>query len=131
MPDAEGYEPVARPTNRPFVPELAARKKIGAGDDWKLYAVKHIDDDITLVEGAVPLGVRKNGLPKWPPVKDCQKVYVTMQQRDEVARAYEASTGRCVECGGDGFVFNGWHYEKGFKYRDCTKCGATGKAGVA
>lgn len=45
----------------------------------------------------------------------------------EVAR-WEAETGKCSACGGEGGVVTGWSAEAGKRTIPCAKCGETGRA---
>ena len=49
--------------------------------------------------------------------------------RDAFLAAWEAETGICSYCHGNGDTLESWCSQNGATYRPCKKCNATGKAG--
>lgn len=52
----------------------------------------------------------------------------TDAERAAFYAAWEAETGLCHACHGNGEEFYGWSRDEGNKYRPCNRCGATGEA---
>lgn len=127
--DLFGAVPV-EPARAPNLMNLAARRKLGQGEDWHWCKARRIGNtDDLLIEGGVPQlytkGKRK-GLHNWKgvPLIEC---ILTRAEQDEEARLYEQSTGNCRGCGGGGQESAGWHHEKGNSYRTCRRCNGSGK----
>ncbi len=122
--------PPAEPPSPPHFMTLAARRKLGQGEDWHWCKARRIGDtDDLLIEGGIPRlytkGKHKGGRNwKGVPLTEC---VVTRADQDEEARLYEQVTGNCRGCGGGGQEWAGWHYEKGNSYRICTRCKGAGK----
>lgn len=114
--------------------EAAARKKLGAGDDWRMYRWERVNlrpDSDVIVTGAVPIGTYtrgpRKGAPKWN-TKIGERVTVSDRDFSEAQRAYEASTGNCRNCYGTGQQWCGWSADTGDKYCPCACCNETGRA---
>jgi hypothetical protein len=109
--------------------ESAARRKLGAHEDWKGYQFEAVAGDYIVV-GSVPVGTfsrgRRKGQPKWD--GPGTKVLVSGGEVGaEVARYVEA-TGNCPDCLGTKEEFARWNVKEGTTMAPCSKCGATGKA---
>lgn len=101
--------------------------------DWRWYALKHVDPDITLVTGGVcrvmfKSGPRK-GQPNWSAMDKATERTIGIKRSDDdtFRRQWELKTGRCHVCCGRGQQFWGWSKAYGCRYRPCSRCGATGK----
>ena len=117
-----------KPTRTPWWYEVAAREQLRAGDEWELCSLEFIGDrGDTLACGSVTT-TSKSGARTW--AKPLQKAIVTLADVTRVTAAYEASTGLCGGCGGDGL-------EQGrvtfvpkpvtYVYRTCSRCTGSGK----
>lgn len=102
-----------------FMGEIAKRK-VGS-DEWRWFKCEAIGDDALIVTGAIPIGAysrgKRAGRPKFPPMRECQRVVVTESEIEQHRVAYEREQGLCSTCGG-----------AGNNYRPCRRCGSTGKA---
>lgn len=118
--------------------EQQAREKAGQGPDWGVYSFRHLDESSgMLLTGAVTRAVYKSGPRKgmrnWK-LRDKSTdlpVFITYAERDAYVTSWEASTGKCSRCEGEGKTPAGWSTATGQTYRDCPKCGGSGLANVA
>jgi len=107
--------------------ERMARERLGVGDDWNVCVWEslppgHRRTDTYRVTGAVKRG------PKWPPLKECQQVYVSPAEADAYALAWETRTGKCHECEGSGKEVASFCCRKSkATYRPCSRCDGTGE----
>ena len=113
---------------RPDFINVVARAKLGKTDEWRWCRWTDIGGGYH-VWGGVPRtltrGKRKGELTWDGPLDQCA---VTAREIREAEAAYEAATGACHKCGGDGKEWIGWSCYEGNKYGPCRRCGATGKA---
>ena len=61
----------------------------------------------------------------WP---NRQTVLIDKTEMDAEPRRYEAETGMCGNCGGDGQEWRGWSRDGGHRWRSCRRCNGTGNA---
>jgi hypothetical protein len=112
--------------------EAAARRKLGASEDWKGYQFEAVSGDYIVV-GSVPVGVftrgPRQGTPKWK--GDGQKVIVSGAEVEAEIARYVAATGNCQNCFGTKEEFLSWSVSEGMKKCTCSACGGSGRAGVA
>ncbi len=54
--------------------------------------------------------------------------HVLPAELDAYKAKWEAETGRCMDCFGNGQEWNGWSAAEGTIYRDCRRCKTTGAA---
>jgi hypothetical protein len=132
---ALSHPAIAEPVETPDVYNLAAQRLKGMPEDWQWFSIESKESPFgrfTQVTGAVPVGFYsrgpRKGRTKWPANKDCQVFQFTPAQLDDVMLAWEAETGNCFTCGGDGQEQFGWSKAEGRRYRQCSRCGGTGKA---
>lgn len=110
--------------------DLAAKKAGIPG--WQGYRWSAVEGG-DIVRGCVPSGVYsrgpRKGLPKFgPSVPGTERqVVVVRAELDAVAAAYERDDCRCWHCKGDGRVIARVRIEEGTTYRECKRCGGTGK----
>lgn len=113
----------------PDIRERVARKKLGDPADFKFYGYEVIGDarDI-LMTGCVTTKLITRGERKGQPAYEGkpQRVVVTRGEIAAAAEAYEASTGKCSECLGDGLAFAAWSHITGTTWRKCQKCSGSG-----
>ena len=97
---------------------------------WEPYLYERCGTDGVLLTGAVPRllksGPRK-GKKTWDR-KGATSVVVIAAETDAEEAAYEARTGNCGKCFGEGEVCVGWSKDDGKKIRTCKHCQGTGKA---
>ena len=103
--------------------EAVARRKLNAPEAWRWHALEVVACD-TLVTGAVPLGYKRNGDPKWPPRTEDQRAVVTKAEYEAEREAWTNATGLCYECGGTGQERAGWSAKDGSRFRPCRLCKA-------
>lgn len=127
------FEASAMPVEREDNPrppnwyELVGRRKLGQPDSWEVHTWKKIGPDGVQVIGGIPIGRRKDGSPKWGP-RSGDLTCVVLDSEFAAARArYEAEEGKCADCAGCGRESSGYSMETGPTWRDCRRCGATGK----
>lgn len=114
-----------------------AERKVGI-PDWKAYRWRRMDEGAgpvfdSLVIGCVPNGAYsrgpRKGLPRFTPgVKGTRReVVVSASELIEQARIYVRDTGNCWDCKGSGQEYYGWSKATGARYRQCERCGGSGK----
>lgn len=131
VPNAEGYGPSR---GKPFAAEamtVAARKKINAPAAWQVFEWRimdhtNVEASAIRIRGAVPIGKRKDGRPKWGPVRDADSVFIYSSDVETAKREYEQESGKCADCI-EGHYCCGMHVEYGYKYRPCSRCGGDGR----
>lgn len=114
-------------------------KTIVGMDGWEPYRWQLADGDGHIVNGCKPSGYytrgERKGQPKFRPATPGTERMVAISKRDLEARAaaYEAETGKCWDCKGEGQTWAGWSSEAGHKHRTCARCeGSTrARAGAA
>jgi hypothetical protein len=129
---AELFETTAapEPERPPCWMTLVARQKLGQGEDWHWCKAERVGKDDLLIEGGIPgvyLKGKRKGRQKWDGVP-LTKCVITRAETDQAQVNYEATTGKCRECGGSGQDWERWNHETGHHYRPCKRCGATGRA---
>jgi ribosomal protein L40E len=102
---------------------LAARKKLGVGDDWQWCESEAITGGFLLTGSKTTIGPR-SGRPKW--IRPMEKVLIADADLREAEKSWEAEHGKCFRCEGTKQELFGWSKADGNKYRPCTRCGATG-----
>lgn len=112
------------PTHR----ETVGLKKLGSPAGFVWYRWEAIGADVILTgcvsSGVITKGARK-GRPKYDGPK--QQVVVTVMEEDAELARYEAETGECGHCMGDGKEFASWHHINGTTWRECRSCHGSGK----
>jgi len=125
----------AKPPQQPEPPRppdfrlLVARRHAKAGDHWQWCSMEYIGDNETggaLIEGGEP-NVMPDGKLRWTGVPT-ERVFVTEEQVRQEALAYEARTGKCMQCAGSGLMYAGWNHVDGNRYATCNRCAGRGKA---
>lgn len=106
---------------------VAARK---AGDipGWEPWFYERVGGGL-IIKGGIPRLISKGprkGKKTWDP-KESQTVVVTPEEVEREYQRYEAETGKCGECFGDGKVVASAGVS-GTTYRECKVCGGSGKA---
>ena len=101
--------------------ETVARRKLNVPEAWRWHGLEVIAGD-TLVTGAVPVGFKRNGDPKWPPRAQNQRAIVTQAEYESARDAWTAETGTCWNCAGTMFERAGWSAKDGSRFRPCRFC---------
>lgn len=96
-----------------------ARRKLGVGTDWQWHYRKVMGPDAQLVRGAIPIGTKRDGSPRWPKASEDRECVVTDAEIKAEREAWEARTGLCADCGGCGERRVGWSRETGPIFRPC------------
>ena len=114
--------------------ELAARDKLGLGDEYELYAAEVLPHNAPRDAPCVfhvNLGVPRlltrgpnKGQKRWD--GDRQEQWLGEAEVEAQARRYEAETGKCCACTGTGKQVARWSVTDGTTYRDCGRCHGTG-----
>ena len=115
---------------------LIARQR-GVPEGWHWYSLNVVGDikdranGGILVKGAICTAVYKSGprkgQPNWSKRTDEREFLITTRDYDAAMAAWEAETGNCSRCGGDGQELASAS-SAGSTYRACRKCNATGRA---
>lgn len=137
-PPVGEYTHIEKPTQPPFLPELAARALASLGPEWQWHTVESIYADESDPFHSPRIGTRvRLNIPtvgrtgkKWPPLKTDRVLIVTEAQEQAAAAQWEQEHGACVRCGGDGLVLAGSCSNKGHRFRTCDRCDGTGKPAV-
>ena len=107
-----------------------ARRKVAGPEGWEVCGWERIGTGNDLVvEGGVPRLLKagpKKGKKTWRDVPVQKAVVTEAELKAEHAR-YEAETGNCGDCFGNGEVFASWSVSAGVKHRPCKRCNGTGK----
>lgn len=110
---------------------LAAQHRYRLSPDWQWRQIVSLDDGFIELHGASPISAYKSGprrgQPRFPPRSQCRRVIVTRQDVADARARWEAETGRCSHCGGEGQEAIGWSAAEGTRYRTCRACSGTGK----
>ena len=108
---------------------LTVQRMHGKPPEWRWCSLDMHDmpEDWVKIGGAVPVGVvergKNKGRPKWP--DQLETVHVRMKDIDESKQQYEAETGKCCECfgeGSSGSPSKTMFYER----KPCKRCAGTG-----
>lgn len=70
----------------------------------------------------------KKGKPNYSKATHRYTYQVSKQQCEQIMADYERVTGNCNSCEGEKQEWDGWSKDEGHKYRQCVRCGGTGKA---
>jgi hypothetical protein len=105
-----------------------ADRKLGTVSGFEWYAFECIGDDAIKFTGAVVTGVVSKGPRKGRKkyAKESRSVVVTTAEEVIEYHKFEAETGRCGDCRGEGHVFASWSVGEGVKHRACHKCKGSG-----
>ena len=114
---------------RPGHDEAVVRRKLGElPDNWAICGWERIGNDTTVYRGGLyrllTRGKRK-GLKTWDKVT--HRCAVTDAEHSAECLRFEAETGTCATCGGDGQEWAGWHRDNGNYFRKCSRCAGSGK----
>lgn len=112
--------------------ENIARRKLEKPPEWMACIWERIGPDASKIEGGLTTPIlrgKRKGKPKWiGPRRNFDACIVTDEEIRREKTSYEASTGRCAECLGEGKVIYSISVTDGTKNRDCSACKGTGKA---
>ena len=107
----------------------------GQPDGWRWFKWERIgegDHVADIVEGGVATEVYESGPRKgklnYAKATHLAKLVITRAEICARIARWEAETGKCSGCGGDGEEVAGWSKDHGTEYRPCSRCKATGKA---
>lgn len=122
-----------------FFAEELARRQHDLPSDFQFCRWKMVPDrvwDHMQIEGGVPIGRYtrgpRKGMYKWSPRnKDTTRrmFLFSVETIKAFAIQWEAETGKCRHCLGDGKCVTGWKRGEGTTYEPCGTCKGTGKAG--
>ncbi len=113
-------------TQPPDLHTLTAQRLRNLPPGWRILSVRPQPGYGWEFWGAVPIGTishgPRKGQPKWPPQRDWLDVVITIEQMQETRLQWEADTGLCSWCGGNG-------QSHGTGAAECRHCSGTGKVG--
>lgn len=108
-----------------------ARRKVSGPEGWEACGWERIGGgNDFVVDGGVPRLLKagpSKGEKTWRDVP-VQKAVVTGDELKAEHARYEAETGKCGDCYGNGEVFASWHHIEGVKHHECDRCGGTGRS---
>jgi hypothetical protein len=99
--------------------------------DWQWHTVNsaNMPEDYFEIKGAVPIGTisrgPRKGSPKWP--KESQRYFVKWDDFEKLKLDWELETGKCYVCDGTGQELIGSSVSEGDRYRQCKRCGGSGR----
>lgn len=102
----------------------------GKPDGWSWCRLSaDAPEDYISIHGAVPVGTKRNGSPRWEGKID--ELWIRKSDVEETRRLWEAETGKCSECSGTGSLIESIHIdrESGKKhrtFRPCSHCSGSG-----
>jgi len=116
-----------------------AREIVQAAPEWDAFDIEAIQSDGTRntvmyrVRGAVaPLITRgkRKGRKNWRALDKAtdRTAYFTPDEHKAFRARWEAATGKCSECCGEGKTLASLSMDTGATYRECSACHGTGKA---
>ncbi len=116
--------------------ETVARRKLpGLPADWRIakwQAIGEAGNAVLFTFMRVTTRVLRSGPNRGKERRTYHKPertsVVTREETDAEEVRYERETGKCGNCAGNGQEWAGWSAANGHRYRECSKCGATGLA---
>lgn len=109
--------------------ETAARRKAGAGEEWKAFRFEAVTGGYIVV-GAIPVGVYSRGPRKGKPKWNGTGTKIVVSDADVKAEAdkYVLDTGNCPDCLGTREELQSWSATHGTKTQPCSVCAGSGRA---
>ncbi len=111
---------------------LAARTAYSLPPEWQPLTYRSCGPIGVELLGAEPIGTyrsgRYKGQPKFPPLQQMRQVFVTREQIEQAATAWQQETGLCTRCGGDGQVVTRIDRSGDVGHKACDACSGTGQA---
>ena len=108
---------------------VAARKKLGVGDEWEWCSMEALEPRGPECDTLMELGIPNHRGPwdkyMWRGVEG-RKCVITHAEYRAVCDEYEHETGKCYLCAGCGEVLKQWSSATGCTYRTCNRCAGTG-----
>lgn len=110
--------------------QRVANRKVAAPATWEWFRFEAIGDDAIMLTGCDAVSVFTKGPRKGKPTyrEPQRRVVITDAEIAEEYANYEAETGKCGKCLGEGRIWWGWDHETGTKYRECPTCHGNGAA---
>lgn len=108
----------------------AMRAVFGLPDDWQVcgWDARHYEKyNAVEVEGGVPRPGVAHHTAKWRGVPTL-KATISREQIAAAVAVFEATTGRCARCSGNGYEWAGSSASGPTRYRTCAACKGTGVA---
>src|SRR3990167_10978085 len=101
--------------------ENVGKRKINAPPGFEWFRWEVIGPDATKLTGCISTGTYKKGPQKGRPKYDGPRQEVVVTNAEEAAELdrYEADTGRCGRCLGDGQVLAAWNHLTGVSWKQC------------
>ena len=119
--DGDGLGP--KRTKAPHIYDIIARRKLGVDDGWDVCTWDATNDQLMKLE-LRESAVTRSGQRLWG--KEKRVTTLTPLEIENGRLKWEEEHGACYQCGGGGRASAGWSAAKGYRYRPCTRCNATG-----
>lgn len=100
--------------------EAVARRKLGLGNDWRGRKFEVLDDG----SGGTVIWLKRQTAGGYEPDTKVTVVFEAETTAEEVH--FEAETGKCSDCEGEGKTIIGWSADTGRRTGPCKRCGGTG-----
>lgn len=116
--------------------EQQTREKAGQGPEWGVFLWEQLPEAKgMLLTGAIApllLSGKFKGKPNWKKrdLTTERRVFISYVEQATYEAKWEAETGKCARCEGEGKTVAGWSREAGQTYRSCVACNGTGAAKV-
>jgi hypothetical protein len=109
---------------------MAARAAYSLPPEWQPLTYRSCGPIGVELLGAEPIGTyrsgRYKGQPKFPPLQQMRQVFVTREQIEQAATAWQQATGLCTRCGGDGQVVTRIDRSGDVGHKACDACSGSG-----
>jgi len=104
--------------------DAIAKARVGV-DGWEPFSYLNSGSGRLLVTGDIPRIITdgpERGVQVWDQVVHRVSIVITHIDYFNHLQDYEASTGKCGHCLGEGRVIHSWHHREGTQYIRCPKC---------
>lgn len=109
-----------------------AVETMGAPQGWVWFTADasrgECPDGFVKISGGVPTQHRLDGSPIYSSCRQdtIRTLFIDREKAEQWSKGWEARTGLCAECLGEGRQLASWNIEKGTTYHKCSACDGTG-----
>jgi hypothetical protein len=113
-------------TERPSILDYIGLPKLGLQPPWECSGWKRLDDGLIVYfnEKYIKSSGKNKGKEGWR--KTAKQTFISLADTKEGQLKWEAETGKCSICGGDGIEEYG--FSVAAHLRECTRCNGSGKS---